>query len=59
MKQTIAHDMSSRESDTRLLLATQAYGMGVDTPDLRRVIHAGAPSALEGKSGMNDMNDKI
>ncbi len=32
----------------RLLIATQAFGMGVDTPDIRLVVHFGAPQSLEG-----------
>ena len=49
MKTTIADDMLSETSRTRLLLATQAFGMGVNSPDIRRVVHAGAPTTLEGK----------
>ena len=48
MKAAVADDMASASSNTHLLLATQAYGMGVDAPDIRRVVHAGAPTTLEG-----------
>lgn len=35
------------KSKDQLLLATNAFGMGVDKPDIRRVIHAELPSSLE------------
>ena len=49
MKTSIAKDMLSPNGNTKLLLATPAYGLGVDCQDIRRVIHAGVPSTLEGK----------
>ena len=48
MKAGVAKDMFSSSSCTRLLLTTQAYGMGVDTPDIRRLVYAGAPVTLRG-----------
>lgn len=34
-------------SKLRLVIATTAFGMGIDCPDIRRVIHWGIPTTLE------------
>ena len=31
----------------RLVIATTAYGMGVDCPDIKRIIHWGSPYTIE------------
>ena len=31
----------------RLVIATTAFGMGIDCPDIRQIIHWGMPSSLE------------
>jgi superfamily II DNA helicase RecQ len=33
--------------ELRLLFATEAFSMGVDVPDVRRIIHIGPPATLE------------
>ena len=50
---------SKSDTSLRLVIATSAFGMGVDCPDIRTVIHWGLPSTLEeyveetGKSGLD------
>lgn len=39
--------MVQPDSDLRLLFATEAYSMGTDAPDIRRIVHAGPPHSLE------------
>lgn len=33
--------------DLDVLVATSAFGMGIDKPDVRRVVHAGAPASVD------------
>ena len=39
--------MFTRESHLRIVIATVAFGMGVDCPDIRQVIHVGLPDDIE------------
>lgn len=47
MKIHIVDSMKAANSQIRLLLATEACGMGVDIPDVRRVVHITLPSTIE------------
>ena len=46
MKETVSEGM---QNELRLLLATEAYSMGVDVNDICRIVHAGPPSSMESK----------
>jgi superfamily II DNA helicase RecQ len=49
LKDDIGKDFSRIESTIRILLCTEAFSMGVDIPDIRQVIHIGAPTTLDSK----------
>ena len=50
MRSTTLEEFGKKDSHLRLLMATEAYSMGTDTPDIRQVIHAGAPTSMESKN---------
>ena len=58
-KDEVLQSFSVAEGKLRLIIATTAFGMGVDCQDIARVMHWGAPSTLEeyiqetGRSGRN------
>lgn len=47
-KQNITETFPQEGSTTRVIFATSAFGMGVNIPDVERVIHFGAPRSLQG-----------
>ena len=38
----------TKDSSLRVVVATIAFGMGIDIPDIRKVIHIGPPNDVEG-----------
>lgn len=46
VKQIIAHRFTTEENP-RVLIATVPFGMGIDCPDVRQVIHYGSPNNTE------------
>ena len=47
MKIHIINELSSGRSKVRLIFATVALGMGLDAPNIRRIIHYKPPTSLE------------
>ena len=47
MKEKVIKSFCEKGSKIRVVIATTAFCMGIDCPDIRRVIHFGAPSSLE------------
>lgn len=47
MKERIIKSFCSARSKLRVIIATTAFGMGIDCPDIRRVIHWGPPSEVD------------
>lgn len=47
LKEERAKQMADPHGTLRLLIATEAFGMGVDCPDIENVIHVGPPTTLE------------
>ena len=46
-RERIVNDLVSRKSKLRILFVTIAFGLGIDLPDIRRVIHIGVPCTIE------------
>jgi ATP-dependent DNA helicase RecQ len=45
LKRRNAHDF--KENQLTLLVATKSYGMGIDKPNVRYIVHVGLPSSIE------------
>ena len=54
-----AASKSFKHNDIPLLIATKAYGMGIDKPNVRYTVHFGLPDSIEafyqeaGRAGRN------
>ena len=46
-KTSIYEEFRKHGSKIRLLFATEAFGMGVDVPDVQHIVHVGSPTNLE------------
>lgn len=46
-KEQVLSTFSGKNSVIRLVIATSAFGLGVDCPDIRRIIHWGLPTTIE------------
>lgn len=46
-KKEVIASFSKTNGSLRIVIATTAFGMGIDCPDIRQVIHWGFPSTLE------------
>lgn len=46
-KDEVLASFSKKDGKLRLLIATTAFGMGIDCSDIRRIIHWGMPATLE------------
>ena len=44
----VLSSFSDSESPVKLIVSTFAFGMGVDICDIRRIIHWGLPTTIEG-----------
>lgn len=59
-QEKVATARSFMSGETRVLVATKAFGMGIDKPDIRFTIHVGYPSSIEafaqesGRAGRDD-----
>lgn len=50
MKALITHRMHETHDSLRLVFATEAYGTGIDVPDIKQIIHVGPPNTMESKN---------
>jgi len=61
MREAILHEFSKPDSNLRVVIASSAFGMGVNIPDISRIINWGLPPTLEdlaqqtGRAGRNGL----
>ena len=48
IKEKVLSDLMSIYGSIRIVIATSALGMGVNIPDIKRVINFGVPENMEG-----------
>ena len=64
MKELIIENFQQESSSLRVVFATIAFGMGLDIPDIKQVIHVGPSADIEeyaqeiGRIGRNDLPSK-
>ena len=49
MKETVMNRLMNPSDVLKLLFATEVFGMGVNVPDIRRIIHVVTPATMESK----------
>ena len=47
VKDELSKLMRKPESHIRILFATEAFSMGADSPNIRKVVHIGPPTTVE------------
>lgn len=47
VKNTIITNFTQKDSPLRVVIATIAFGMGLDSPNIRHIIHWGSPADVE------------
>ena len=62
MKRRIMSLFSTKQSTLRIVIATAAFGMSIDIPDIEQIIHWGPPNDIEqyvqeiGRAGRGDLD---
>ncbi len=59
-KEQVLKLFTEQDGNLRLLIATTSFGVGIDCPNIRRILHWGVPTTLEeyaqeiGRAGRDD-----